>query len=253
MDDVALARRRILAAFLPLAALLYMAAAGLNPKGTDQVITTTATADKLLPIAAKHSAQLYLSGSLSLLALGSLAVSYAAIATLVRGRGATIATVAALVGGLGMFAGAILNVLVGFNLAAAASALIPQAAAARFLVTTFNSAAGQAFLYAYAAAEYIAPVLMGIALWRSRTVPRWLALLFVLGLGIAEAQSSEAIVSVLFMLPFLVAMVALAARIWQPAVGQPTAQSSMPSAACRPCCGRPAAANLPRRIAWPKS
>lgn len=227
MDSVARTRQRILAVFLPVAAVLYLSSAGLNPKGSDQIITTTATAYKLLPIAAKHPTQLYLSGSLSLLALGALAVAYAAIATLVRGRGAALATIAALFGGLGMFAGAILNVLVGFNLAAAASAHIPRAAAARFLVTTFNSGAGQIFLYGYLAAEYIGPVLMGIALWRSRNVPRWLAVLFVLGLEIAEAQSSDAIISVLFMLPFLVAMVVLAARIWQ-AAALPVTYSQQP-------------------------
>ncbi len=31
---------------------------GLSPKGTDQVISTTATALKVLPIAARHPAQL---------------------------------------------------------------------------------------------------------------------------------------------------------------------------------------------------
>ena len=65
---------------------LYIAAEGANPKGTDQVITTMATALKVLPIAARHSAQLYISGSLSELALGAVAVSYAAIAILVRRR-----------------------------------------------------------------------------------------------------------------------------------------------------------------------
>jgi hypothetical protein len=227
MDNVAQTRQRILAVFLPLAAVLYMSAEGLNPKGTDQVITSTATAYKLLPVAAQHPTQLYLSGSLSLLALGALAVAYAAIASLVKGRGAALATIAALVGGLGMFAGAILNVLVGFNLAAAASAHIPQAAAARFLVTTFNSGAGQTFLYVYAFAEYVGPVFMGIALWRSRNVPRWLVILFVLGLEVAEAQPSDAIISVVFMLPFLVAMVVLAARIWQ-ATALPVSRSQQP-------------------------
>ena len=52
-----------------------------------------------------HTAQLYLSGSLSLLALGGLAVSYPAIATLVRGRGWVIATAAALLGAVGAFCG----------------------------------------------------------------------------------------------------------------------------------------------------
>ena len=58
---------------------------------------------KELPIAAHHPAQLYLSGSLALLALGALAVSYPAIATLIRNRGSALATVATLIGGIGAF------------------------------------------------------------------------------------------------------------------------------------------------------
>jgi hypothetical protein len=34
----------------------------------------------------------------------------------------------------------------------------------------------------YIVGIYLAPILMGIALWRSRSVPRWLAVLFVAGL-----------------------------------------------------------------------
>ena len=86
------------------------------------MISTTATALKVLPIAARHPAQLYVAGSLALLGLGGLAVSSAAIAALVRNRGSALATVAALVGGLGAFCGAITNVLVYPNLAAAATA-----------------------------------------------------------------------------------------------------------------------------------
>jgi hypothetical protein len=101
MDNAARARQRLLAVFLPITAVLYISAEALDPKGTDQVINTTAVAFKVLPIAARHSAQLYVSGSLSILALGALAVSYAAMAMLVRGRGWVLATIAALLGGLG--------------------------------------------------------------------------------------------------------------------------------------------------------
>ena len=109
------------------------------------MIQATATAFKVLPIAASHPAQLYLAGSLALLALGALAVSYAAIAALVRDRGSVMATVAALLGGIGAFCGAIVNVLVYPSLAAAATAHLTQDAAARYLVTTFNSGFDQAF------------------------------------------------------------------------------------------------------------
>ena len=217
MDKPSRARLRLLALFLPLTAVLYIAAEALDPKGTDRLVNTTAVAFGVLPIAARHPAQLYVSGSLTIAALGALAVSYAAIATLVRDRGWVMATAAALLGGLGAFCGAIVNVLVGVNLATAASAHMTRDAAAHFLVTSFNSASSQAFTYLYFFTEYTAPVVMGFALWRSRNVPRWLAVLFTVGLEIAEAQSANGPVVIWFMLPFAVAMVLLAARIWQAA------------------------------------
>ena len=137
MDNTARTRQRILAIFLPVTAALYIGAAGVNPKGTDQVINTTAVALKVLPIAAKHPTQLYLSGSLTILALGALAVSYMAMASLVRTRSSTVATVAAVIGGLAAFSGAITNVLVGINLATAATAPMTRGAAAQFLVASF--------------------------------------------------------------------------------------------------------------------
>jgi len=227
----------LLAAFLPVTAALYVGAEALDPRGTDQVVTNTAAAFKLLPIAAAHSSQLYLSGSLSVLALGGLAVSYAAIALLVTGRGWVIATIAALLGGLGAFAGAMLNVLGGVNLAAASSAHITQIAAARFLVTSFGSGPAQVAAYIYFASEYAAPVVMGFALWRSRAVPRWLAVLFTVGLEVAEAMGAIGPKVVLFMLPFAVAMILLAARIWQAAARPPapvTGTAPTPPAAAPP-------------------
>ena len=72
----------MLALFLPVAAALYIGAETLNPHGTDQPISSRATALRELPIAVHHPAQLNISDSLTLLALG---VSYAAIATLIDG------------------------------------------------------------------------------------------------------------------------------------------------------------------------
>ena len=217
MDNTARTRQRVLALFLPIAAVLYISAEALSPKGTDQVATDTATALKLLAIAAKHPTQLYIAGTCAVLGLGALAVSYAAIATLTRGRGSALATVAALIGGLGAFCGAIVNVLVYPNLAAAATAHATPGAAAQFLVTTFNSGFGHGFEYAYFIGIYAAPLLMGVALWRSRAVPRWLAALFFVGLQVAELMESYGPIVILYMLPFAAAMVLLAARIWSAA------------------------------------
>jgi hypothetical protein len=217
MDNAARIRRRVLALFLPVAAVLYIGGEALSPKGTDQEITTVAVAFKVLPIAAQHQAQLYLASSLVLLGLGTLAVSYGAIATLARDRGSALATVAALVGGLGAFCGAIVNVVAYPSLADAATAPVSRGAAANLLVTASNSEFGHVFTYVYFASEFVAPLLMGIALWRSRAVPRWLAALFFVGLQVAELMGSFGPIVILYMLPFAAAMVLLAARIWSAA------------------------------------
>ena len=80
--------------------------------------------------------------------------------------------------------------------------------------------------YAYFLGIYVAPLLMGIALWRSRAVPRWLAVLFFAGLEVAQQQISSGPVVVLYMLPFAAAMVLLAARIW-PAAALPATQPQL--------------------------
>ncbi|MFY9868005.1 MAG: hypothetical protein WAK58_29700 [Trebonia sp.] len=73
---------------------------------------------------------------------------------------------------------------------------------------------------------------MGYALWRSRSVPRWLAVLFFAGLEVAQAQISSGPVVILYMLPFAAAMVLLAARIWQAAAlpaSQPQSADPVPA------------------------
>jgi hypothetical protein len=84
--NVARVRQRILALFLPITAVLYVSCEALDPKGTDQLITSTATAFRLLAIAAAHPTQLYIAGTLSEFALGALAVSYAAGRSLLSPR-----------------------------------------------------------------------------------------------------------------------------------------------------------------------
>jgi hypothetical protein len=220
MKNTLRTRQRLFALALPLTAALYIGAEGLDPKGTDQIVTTTAIALKVLPIAAKHSTQLYVSASLSELALAGVAISYGAIAMLIRRRASTAATIAVVIGGIGAFCGAIVNVFVGLNLAAAASAHMSRNAAAHFLVSNFNSGPGQAFTAVYAFSEFVAPIIMGVALWRSRRVPRWLAVLFAAGFELAAQTGSVGIVRVVLqMAPFAVAMVLLGVAIWRAAEG----------------------------------
>jgi hypothetical protein len=213
VNNVTRIRMRVLALFLPIAAVLYIGGEAVSPRGTDTVLDTMATALRVVPVARQHPAQLYLASSLVLFGLGALAVSYGAIALLVRERGATLATIAALAGGLGAFCGAIANVFAYPVLAATASAPVSAGSAAKVLVTAANSRFVETFEGLYFATEFLAPLLMGIALWRSRAVPRWLAVLFFAGLEVAEQMGSYGPIVVL--LPFAAAMVLLAVRIWR--------------------------------------
>jgi hypothetical protein len=114
---------------------------------------------------------------------------------------------------------------------------VSRDAAARFLVTSFNSGFEHVFSSVYFVGIFAAPVLMGFALWRSRSVPRWLAVLFVIGLEVAQqvASAGPKLVVVL-MLPFAVAILLLAVRTWR-AAAQPASPGSAPTEVTMP--GRP--------------
>jgi hypothetical protein len=75
-----------------------------------------------------------------------------------------------------------------------------------------------AFGYVYFVGVPVATALMAVALWRSRAVPRWLALLYFVGLEVAfQVTSLRPLVVVVLMAPFAVATVVLAVRIWRTA------------------------------------
>jgi len=130
----------------------------------------------------------------------------------------TLATIAAIVGAVGAFCGVVANMFGGINLAVVSTARLTNLQAARFLTTSFNSSTGKTFLDVYVFSEFLAPVLMFVALWRSRLVPRWLTILFVVGFELAEQTPSAGTVRVVAMMAlFVVSMTLLAVWIWRSA------------------------------------
>jgi len=206
-------RIRLLALSLPVAAALLLVGEALTPKGLDHPISSARAAEEL-PIAAAHSGRLFASNLIVIFGLGALAVSFVAIAMLVRGRGSAIATVAALVGALAGFCGALVNLLIGYDLAAAAVAHTTSVASIHVLVSANRGWTFDVLFVCYLAGLVVATLLTGIALWRSRAVPRWLSILFVLGVAIA-APAPAGLLSIPLQLPITVALLALSTRIWQ--------------------------------------
>jgi hypothetical protein len=211
-------RRQLLALALPATAVLLLIGESLTPAGLDQTPMSAASALPLLPKAAAHVDQLYFGNALVLLGLGTLLISYLALTQLARLRGATLATVAAAIGCLAAVAGIVANALAGFNLATVVSADLPATQAADFVARSFSSKAGEAFLNTYFLGNIVALVLMAVALWLSRNVPWWLAILLPVTfelVGFAPAGP----VAIAWMLPFLVLSAEFARRIWTAARG----------------------------------
>ena len=73
------------------------------------------------------------------------------------------------------------------------------------------------FFVCYLGGVAVATVLTVVALWRSRGVPRWLPLLFLVGVGLAAAAPAGPW-SIPLQLPFAVAAIALALCIWDAAI-----------------------------------
>jgi hypothetical protein len=205
-------RRKILALALPVSAVLLLFGGALTPKGLDRPVTSLAGALRELQIATAHSGQVYFSNMLVIFGLGTLGVSFFAIAVLASDRNSVLATTAAVIGWFGAFCGAVANVLIGFDLAAAAAVHLPSAAA-EILVSANTGVASWVFFLGYFAGIPVAVILVGIALWRSQAMPRSLPVLFVVAV-LAGALAPPGIVSVPLSLPFVIVMMLLARRIW---------------------------------------
>ncbi len=207
-------RRRILALALPATAVLLLFGGALTPRGLDRPVTSLAGALRELQIATAHSGQVYFSNMLVIFGLGIPGVSFFAIAALASDRDRVLATTAAVIGWLGAFCGAVANVLIGFDLAAAATVHLPSAAAQ--ILVSANTRAAWVFFIGYFAGIPVAVILTGIALWRSQAMSRWLPVLFVVAV-LAGAVAPPGIISVPLSLPFVIVMMLLARRIWNTA------------------------------------
>jgi hypothetical protein len=223
MGRNAWSRGRVLAVCLPAAITLLTLGEALTPQGLDKPLSTTSSALTALSIASAHASRLYVSNLLVIKGLGVFGVWFAAIAMLIRGRGSTFATAAAVIGGVASLFGVVTNVLIGYVLAAASTAHTARGDATQVLVSANTSALWYVFLVTYIGGLLLATILIAIALWRSGIVRRWLPALFVVGI-VVGALAPLGFIAIPMMLPLAVAMAPLAVRLWQTTI-LPTSRS----------------------------
>jgi len=149
-------------------------------------MTSTTIALKCCPSQQSTPASCISRVPLTEIALAESSFRYFAIATLVRRRSAALAHRGRDTGSGGRLLRHRRQCAWRHQPRTASTAHMAKLQAARFLTTSFNSGAGKAFFDIYAFSELLAPVLMAVALWRSRLVPRWLSVVFLVGFGLAE-------------------------------------------------------------------
>lgn len=226
-------RQRLLGCAGIVGVVVLMAGDALTPKGTDQHITTVRAGVRELDAAAAHPLATYLAFLLIVLGFFGLAVGFLALATMVRDRGARCATIGASIGLFACFSAAVINVWAGLDVYAAVKANLSRTAGAEFLVSAqHTSAVSAVFALGYFAGLLVASVLMGVGLWRSGGVPRWVGIVLPVSLMVA-AGSPSGIPGSAVALPFATLMVWLCLRVVRQAdmVGAAVPGTPVPSVA----------------------
>ena len=188
------------------------------PKGLDSQSSSLASTTKQVTIAARHVDRFDAASVLIVFGLAAAAVSFAAIAVLVRGRGATFATTAVVLGAIALTCGVVANSTDNLALAEAAAVHPAAAVAGRMWVHIDASAFANTLGAVYFFGWMVAIVLAAIALWRSRVVPRWLAVVFAVAYIVSNFSSPGVIPGVPESLPFLLVMGYLGLLVWRTAV-----------------------------------
>lgn len=208
------ARCRILALSLPAAAILLVIGEATFPKGLDNPATNLSTAAKEVGIAGAHPNQFLAASLLVIFGLAFLGLSFSGLATLVRRRGAVLATVVAVLGWFTTLCGVISNTAINYALAAAAATHPTPGVAARIWLHEDSSSFANLLLVLYFPGLLITVALASLALWRSRVVPRWIVPIFAVAFYVAIFSSPGPIPGILQSLPFIVVMSYLALGIW---------------------------------------
>lgn len=188
--------------------------------GTDQHVTTVQMGLDGLSGATAHPTRFAVYGLLVVIGFAGLTSVFAAIASLARDRGAGLATWAAGLGMWACFSAAVINVVGLLNVYSASRANASPDAMAQFIVASeHNNPALKIFALSYFFGLPIAAILISVALYRSRTVARWVPPLFVIGLLVGIDGGSGA-VGALLLVPFVASIFLIARTVAFPSTAR---------------------------------
>jgi hypothetical protein len=214
MDTTIRTRRTLLAGATVTAPILLAVGNSLFPKDSFQYAGTTDKALKTLA-ATSGAPNRVLAGSLiAIVGMVLLAAAFCGVASLVRRRGGATATAGAVLGVIGSAAAVLVVAWLGLSVYAASQTSITDDAKATYLVSLLNGThLGNIVGAPFFAGIVLGSVLLGIGLFRSGRVSRWLAAVFPLAVIFSTVFAPQGIAGAVMGLPLVVVMALLAREI----------------------------------------
>ena len=207
-------RRTLLAGAAVAAPVVLAAANALFPKDTFQYAGSAEKATAALAATAASPGRVFAASLVSLVGIVLLAATFCAAASLVRRRGGATATAGTVFGVIGCVGGLLVVAWLGLSVYAASKADIAQDAKVGYLVSLLkDTKLGNIVGMPFFGGLLLGSVLMGIALFRSGQVSRWLAAAFPVAVIMAELFAPQGPPALLTGLPLLVVGVLLARHI----------------------------------------
>jgi Flp pilus assembly protein protease CpaA len=205
-------RSRLAATVGLMGLVLFYLGTGLTPAGGDTQVGDLATGQAALAEVQRHLTLLRVSGVLVVVGLMAMTTVVPAISSTIRGRGAGFATAAAAVGAFGCFGAGWMNsrIYLDMDSVARSTATSPSGSGFLSFLEHGSAVAAPAGIGEFFALP-LSMVLLAVALWRSRSVPRWFAV--ALPVALAVGFSAQGIAGVVVGLPWLAAMGYLLVRV----------------------------------------
>ncbi|MBK5307471.1 MAG: hypothetical protein JJD92_12350 [Frankiaceae bacterium] len=216
MGQITRTRQRLLAATALAAPVLLGVGNATLPKHS--YIFTGTTEHALDALAATDAApgRVRAAGLILVVGYTCLAAMFCAVASLVRARGGLPATAGAVLGVVGSVGAVMVTCWIALSVYAANVADIPSDAKAAYLVSLVKtSGLGNAAGLPFLGGLFLGSVLMGVALFRSKVVAAWLAVLFPITVIPATLAAPQDVLGGLFALPLVAVMARLSWQLWR--------------------------------------
>ena len=217
-------RRKLLAGVTLTAPIMLALGNSLFPRDSFQFAGTSKKALQTLAATSAAPHRVLAASLFLIVGMALLGAAFCAVASLVRHRGGATATAGAGLGVVGSLGGVLVSAWLGLSVYAASQADISQDAKVGYILSLLKgSHLGNIVGIPFLSGLILGSVLLGVALFRSGEVSRWLAGIFPVAVSFATVFAPQGIAGALMGLPLIAVLGLLARQIGQDSTAVGTA------------------------------